>query len=113
MFTPIAIKAIGTDPDTQLPREIHVWKQTSDAKTESVTIVFDVVLVLANGKVGAILRTGEYRRWNDSQNKKFDALRADAAGVRITALIQADLDGVLSYETIDEDLQQALIAPTN
>ena len=111
-YQPIATKALpGTDSVTGLARQIQVWKLTCDAKSETVSVAYDVVTVLDSGKVASILLTDQYRRYNADLNSKFDALRASQAGQDITALITSDLNLITSFETIRSDLMQAVILP--
>lgn len=114
-FTPIASKSFGIDAATGLEKKVIVWQQCNDVKSQKIICVYDIVLVAPTGKVVSVLLTSSYERNNISETEtheasnKFDELRGSQIGQGIAQLIQADLNAVNSFETLDEDLQQKLV----
>lgn len=104
-YNPIAKKKIDTDVETNIDRWIYVWKISIDAKSESISIAFDVVYAV-NQLVVGVIRTGEYQRYNSPQNDKFTQLRNAQVGSIITGIIENDLSMINSFESINSDLKQ-------
>lgn len=102
MYTPIAIKSFGLDQESGLEKQLQVRGQFSDAKNECIIIYYDIVLLSPTNMVFSTIKTGFYTR----TGIKFNQLRESPVGQQITSLIGNDLDMILSYDTIDNDLKQ-------
>lgn len=105
-YTPIASKSFGIDDFTGLEKALFVFKQTNDAKNETIIMDYDIVLLSPNGKIVSILYSDNYTRYNMPNKNKFDELRQSQIGQAIEALIQNDLNGIQTFVSIKQDLLQ-------
>lgn len=115
-MTILGTKDLGQDPETTLNRQLQVWQITIDGKSETILVVYDIVLLSPNDKVVKILSTENYRRFNRPEytngettipaNNKFDALKLSPVGQMILGMLQVDLNNIQGFDTLGEDLAQ-------
>lgn len=101
-YNPLASKDFGKDEASGMPQKLVVHRQVSDAKNNTVRIYWELVLISPTGSFASIIKSGDYSRYGS----KATALRESPIGKGIQQLLQEDIDGVESLETIDTDLAQ-------
>lgn len=113
-YTPIAEKSLGTNQEHGLEMRLVVFSIIINAKIPLIEVFYDIVLMSPKGKIVSVLTEGRYHRSNqeetetEEENMKFNALRESSLGKGIQQLIQSDINQIQSFETIADDLKQAI-----
>lgn len=102
---------LGIDVETGLQKEVQVWQINIDGKTETITVVYDIVLLSPVGQPLLILETNSFLRYNrqavldaennviKEENLRFKMLKESPLGQGILGMITADL---LKYPNLEQ-----------
>jgi hypothetical protein len=102
MANPITQKSLGVDTALGLEKVIRVVRINIDSERDMILVGYKVVAISPTGQDVAIVKEGAYLR----EGVKFNELQQSTLGVSIKGMIDLDLDGIQSIDTMSEDLKQ-------